>query len=67
LEPDESMNSAMAVMVMGAEGSVGVPTSLASSSQCSQGGSAPGGDLKTGLSVSDAACGSQIRGSHSYC
>lgn len=60
------LTCAMAVTTNGSECSVGVPTNFVpSSSQLSQLGNEPGGELNTGRSVSDAACGSQIFGSHS--
>jgi hypothetical protein len=66
LLPDPSANSPIAMIGMGPVGWSGMPTSLDPSSHLSQGGNVPGGDLNVGLIVSDAACGSQILGSHSY-
>lgn len=66
LLPDPSANSPIAMIGMGPVGWSGIPTSLDPSSHLSQGGNVPGGDLNVGLIVSDAACGSQILGSHSY-
>ena len=63
LLPELSMNSAMAVIGIGDVGSEGVPTNRVPSSHVNHEGR--DGDRHWGLIVSDAACGSHIRGSHS--